>query len=169
MQVVTSAFCVFNNRNTNLRVAVDRKATGSLAYEITNVVYHPIFNANTKANDLALIQVTSPIRIEGEVQFAAVDDLVLRGGIPVTLEDNHNAVTITNADCRSRVGFAFADLIRDSQICTLSITLPPKLNGRGILRDMDKLAAVPSWSLGNIYVHSRMSFYREWIMEVIAD
>lgn len=168
MQVVTAAFCAFSNRNTSLRVAINRN-TGSLAYEITDIVYHPLFNANTKANDLALLQMNSPIRIEDDVQLAELDDDVLRGGVVLTLAAENDAVTVTNADCRSRVGPLFAPLVRDEHICTVSASAPPTLDGRGVVRNGGRLAAVPSWILGNVYVHSRITGYNDWIVSVIED
>lgn len=74
-----------------MAVVIERPGR-STVYEIGHAVYHPLFNANTRANNLVLLKVDTPITtVPNVVEPAVLKSDTLRGGATLALTDTVEA------------------------------------------------------------------------------
>lgn len=68
-------------------MVISRSGNG-IYYDVVNIVFHPLFNVNTMANDVAVIELADPITfVPGIIETAALPNTVLRGGDALTMKD----------------------------------------------------------------------------------
>ncbi|XP_063708726.1 trypsin eta-like [Culicoides brevitarsis] len=164
--VVTAAFCVHQRARDNIKIVISRSGNG-IYYDVVKVVFHPLFNANTLANDIAVIQVADPITfVPGIIEKAELPGTVLRGGNTLTMRDGIQTTTLTNYDCQYHVGLSHAGLVKETNVCTLA--WGNTTVGYGILHDKINLLAMYSWKTADVYVLTRIEKYRFWILAEIT-
>lgn len=85
---------MFSIWEENAVVAVVRPGS-TIVHDVDEVAFHPLFNANTRANNIVLIKVDPPIAfVPNVVEPATLDLIVLRGGVTLSLP-NDVAATVS--------------------------------------------------------------------------
>lgn len=78
---------MFGFNGENMKIVISRSGS-RIYYEVEGIVLHPLFNANTLANDIALIKVSDPITfVPNTIQPATIDVTGIKGGTTLTMKD----------------------------------------------------------------------------------
>lgn len=69
------------------KIVISRSGNG-IYYDVVKIVLHPIFNVNTVANDVAVLELANPIAfVPGIIEKAKLPGTVLQGGNVLTMKD----------------------------------------------------------------------------------
>ncbi|XP_037941400.1 prostasin-like [Teleopsis dalmanni] len=190
--ILTSAHCVDNVQINVLRVRVGSSYwnSGGRVISVSSVYIHENYNANTLANDIALVKLSSSLSYSATIQSIALasetpDDgthaMVTGWGtksygsadIPSRLQYTDVEV-ISQATCSSSA-YSYGTQIKDTMICTVA------LGGNACHGDFggplvaeDKLIGIVSWSIGcaqinypSVYIN--IADFKKWIENAVVS
>ncbi|XP_055627345.1 chymotrypsin-2-like [Toxorhynchites rutilus septentrionalis] len=189
--LVTAGHCTVGRLPEGVRAVVGSHLfNAGDHHRVARIVNHPSFDPITSRGDVALVQTSSmmifipvvqPIALADEIVEAAVGAIIVgwgrlsaTGGFSNTLQWK-NAEIISLGECRGRFSDYFASLVSTENICTTSAPGGGVCYGDagGPLVLNDQLQGIVSWWIGcgtsTPVVYTRVSSYREWILDTIRS
>jgi trypsin len=189
--VLTAAHCTANQFPQYLSVVVGSVLlnSGGAAYRVSRFIDHPNYDPQNYSNDISVIQTTTDIIFNSNVQPIALGSAFVSGGVravasgwgstttggPTPNNLQHiTLTTLTNADCLNRVGSNNHAFVPESKICTLTRAGEGVCQGDsgGPLAAENTVIGVASWAfycaLGLPDGFERVAYFRGWILTTIA-
>ncbi|XP_022905889.1 chymotrypsin-1-like [Onthophagus taurus] len=180
--ILTAAHCVYGGSASSYTVVTGSTTlnSGGDRYSVSRIIAHSGYNPNTVQNDIAVLQVSSPIQFNNNVQAIEPDSTVIGAGdciisgwgttsYPGSVPNNLQFLalkTITNTQCQSAWG---SNSVFDSNICTLTKSGEGVCHGDsgGPLAANGKQIGIVSWgnpcARGTPDVFTRVSSFIDWI------
>jgi trypsin len=189
--VLSAAHCTINHTPYSLNVVVGTVLlnSGGVTHTTSRVVNHPSYNPVDFTKDVSVVQTSSAITFNPNVQPIALGSSFVGGGVnavvsgwgstttggplPINLQ-YLITTTLTNADCLNRVGSAVQDFVPESKICTLTRAGEGICQGDsgGPLAAGNAVIGISSWAFscarGLPDAFDRVSSARAWILSVIS-
>ncbi|KAG5681864.1 hypothetical protein PVAND_011271 [Polypedilum vanderplanki] len=192
--VLSAAHCTINRTPANTRVVAGTVLLNGGAnpqlHDVERIVNHPNYDSALIAQDVCVIRVTSPFIFTANVRAipyashftgGGVDAVVSGwGGTAVTGGPAPNNLqwirktTLTNADCRARMGTANERFVIDSKICTFTQAGQGICQGDsgGPLTAGGYVIGIVSWNIpvtrGFPDGYDRVSYWHSWITQNIS-
>lgn len=189
--ILTSGHCVAGRQSNDIMAVGGsvslREGTG---HNVTNVIVHPEFDAETLLNDIALVQtqtnfpfnmIVQPVQIGGQYVTEDVEALLTGWGqtsYPGNLSEmlqGINMVTISNEKCmEAHNSSEGAPEIQETNICAVSAKQTGACMGDSgsALVSNRQVVGLVSWGVPCAQnlpdVFTRVSMYRDWIVASIA-
>ncbi|XP_055692564.1 trypsin alpha-3-like [Lutzomyia longipalpis] len=184
--IVSAAHCTVGRTtgNTIVVLGAHSRTAGGTTHQLSRIVNHPQYNANTIANDVSVVQTANAIVFTNLIQPIPLGSNHIGGGVtavasgwgltssPGSLAANLQFVhvqTLTNANCRNNIGGNGA-LVFDHKICAGGVV------GQGVctadsggpLAAGNTCIGIVSWGIpcarGFPDVYDRVSSHRNWIV-----
>jgi trypsin len=188
--ILSAAQCTFGRADRSIRcfVGTNLLSGGGVMHLSNRVISHPAYNPQTSDNDVSVIQTATaiwhldaqPIALGSTFVGGGVNAVITGwGGTAVTGGPSPNnlqqlaTTTLTNADCRARLGNN-ANMIFDHKICTFSQAGQGTCQGDrgGPLVANNAVIGIASWNIpcarGFPDSYERVAHFRSWILSAIA-
>jgi secreted trypsin-like serine protease len=135
--VLSAAHCTVNRAQNSLLVVVGSALlnSGGVTHVSSRILNHPNYNHNVLVDDVSVIQTSTDITFNANVQPIALGSAFVGGGVRAVASgwgstvtggpapNNLQYITLTtlnNADCLNRVGWSNREFVPESKICTLT-------------------------------------------------
>jgi secreted trypsin-like serine protease len=129
--VLSAAHCFVPGVPQNglrIRVGSLQRSSGGIVHSSSRHVAHPNYDPNTLRADIGVIQTATVIAFNSNVGPLALGSTAIGGGVNAVLAGwggtqqltHITTTTMTNAECRNRVGSNNAPYVIDQKLCTFS-------------------------------------------------
>ncbi|XP_070504695.1 chymotrypsin-2-like [Chironomus tepperi] len=188
---LSAAHCTINRTPANTRIVTGtvllNGGAAPVQREVSRIVNHPNYDSALIAQDVCVVRVTVPFVWTQNVQPIRVGSEFIGGGVTAIVSGwggttvNGGAApnnlqwiakqTITNADCRVRMGTANERFVIDSKICTFTQAGQGICQGDsgGPLTAAGSVIGIVSWNIpcarGFPDGFDRVSHWHSWINE----
>jgi trypsin len=190
--ILSATHCTINRAQNTILIVVGSVLlnSGGVTHISSRIINHPNYDRDTIANDVSMVQTSTYITFNENVQPIALGSAFIGagvnaiitgwGGTAVTGGPAPNnlqrlvTTTLTNADCLNRMELQNQRFVLDSKICTLTQAGEGTCQGDsgGPLVAGDDVIGIASWNipcaLGFPDGFDRVAFFRTWILDSIA-